>query len=121
VGLGMLRLTNFDDPRRRSWCAVVVLLAVSSLTVSVATRYTFSRGIADHTSTVLQKHSASERGRQRLLNNAATWMPPVVSATIVPFPSSSPRVAPSGPLVPSLHFEKNLYNRPPPFLNTPYV
>jgi hypothetical protein len=112
----MLPLTNFEDSRRKCWCAMVVLLAVSALTVSVATRYTFSDGASDRT-TILQKRSAPEPARQRLLKNAATWMPPVVCAAVRQLPRCYPRVALSGPPIPSMFFEQSLYNRPPPFLN----
>jgi len=113
----MLRLTNIEDSRCRHWCAVVILLAAISLTVSVATRYGFSRATSDHASTTVQKHSSPDPGRQRLLKNAANWMPPVVSAMVFVAPTSYPRVAPAGPAIPGLFFEKNLYNRPPPFSN----
>jgi hypothetical protein len=113
----MLRLTNIEESRCRNWCAVVVLFAAISLTVSVATRYGFTRAASNNVSTSVQKHLSPDPGRQRLLKNAATWMPPVVSATVLLAPASYPRIAPAGPPIPSLFFEKNLYNRPPPYLN----
>jgi hypothetical protein len=115
----MLRLANSDDSSRRGWTAAIVLLAVTAITVSVATRYASVPGISSHT-TAAQKHSTPERAKQRLIKSAANWMPPVVSAVIVQPPSPYPRIAPAGPPIPRLFFEKNLYNRPPPFLN-PYL
>ena len=111
---GMLQLTNLEDSRCRRWCAAIVLFAVWSLTVSVATRYTFLRVASDNRVTTVQKHVSLEPGRQRLMKNAATWMPPVVCTTVLQAPSSYPRISPAGPPIPSLFFEQSLYNRPPP-------
>lgn len=113
----MLQLANFDRSRRVHWCTTVVLLAVTALTVSVTTRYTFSFGASGGPVTKVHKHSSPEPARQRLIKNAATWMPPVVYAVVFLAPSAYPRLAPSGPPIASLFFEKNLYNRPPPFQN----
>jgi len=109
----MLRITNSEDSRCRRWCALVVLLAVCSLTASVATRYTFSRGSSGNTVTTVQKHGSPEPSRQRLMKNAASWIAPVVDSAVLEAPSSYPRIAPAGP-IPSLFFEESLYNRPPP-------
>ena len=111
---GMLRLTNFDGSQRQRWCAVVVLFAVCALTVSVTTRYTLSRGVSDNSVKTVRKHVSPEQSRQRLLKNAATWMPPVVSSSVLQAPTFYPRIAPAGPPIPRLFFEQNLYNRPPP-------
>lgn len=110
----MLRLINLEDSRSRGWSALVVLLVVCSLTASVATRYSFFRGTSDDTVTRVQKHVSPEPSRQRLMKNAATWIPPVVVSAVLEAPSSYPRIAPAGPPIPSLFFEKSLYNRPPP-------
>jgi hypothetical protein len=112
----MLSLTNPDHSWRKRWCAVIVLCAVSALIVSVATRYAFSRSTAGVT-TSAHKQFSPQHSRQRLLKNAATWMPPVVRSAVFEASTSYPRIAPSGPPMPRLLFEKNLYNRPPPFLN----
>lgn len=111
----MLHLKNADASRCRQWCVLVVLFAVVSLTVSVTTRYGYSHGTSQ--STAVQKHSSQDRVRQRLLKNAATWTPPVVCAEVLEAPPFYPRIAPAGPPIPNLLLEKNLYNRPPPFLN----
>lgn len=110
----MLQLTKLEGSRSRGWSALVVLLVVCSLTASVATRYSFFRGSSDDTVTKVQKHMSPEPSRQRLMKNAATWIPPVVVSAVLEAPSSYPRIAPAGPPIPSLFFEKSLYNRPPP-------
>lgn len=110
----MLQLTNFEGPRRRNWCAFVVLLAVFALTVSVATRYCAPQSSAGTVRTV-HKHAAPEQIRQRLTKNTVNWMPQVVQTGILQAATFYPRIAPAGPPVPGLLLEKSLYNRPPPF------
>ena len=111
----MLRLTNFDGLKRRSWCAVVVLMAVFALTVSVATRYCAPQNASAYSVRTVHKHSSPEQIRQRLTKNAANWMPKVVQSGILHAVTFYPRIAPAGPPVPGLLLEKSLYNRPPPF------
>jgi hypothetical protein len=112
----MLRLTNFKGARCRRWCAAVVLVAVSALTVSVTTRYGYSRPASNNGVRAVQKHASPELSRQRLIRDAVVWTPPVVSAFVLQAPTSYPRISPSGPPIPGLRLEKNLYNRPPPSL-----
>lgn len=97
---------------RKRWCIAIVLVAICALTVSVATRY--GSAVATDTVTAVQKHSSWEPGLQRLLNNAATWMPPIVGDAVLYTPAYYRHIAPSGPTVSSVLLEKNLYNRPPP-------
>lgn len=92
----------------------MVLLAICSLAVSVATRYTSAPADPDGATTSVRNHVAPEPGRQRLLQNAATWIPPVICSVIFQVPLSYSRVVPDGPRVPNLLLEENLYNRPPP-------
>lgn len=112
----MLSPTNHETGRCARWCAGVVLLAVCALTISVATRYG-SPESADLLSThTVHKHSAPESGRQRLSNNAANWIPPVVEAAVLQSPAGYARVAPAEPTLLRLFPESSLYNRPPPVL-----
>jgi len=112
----MLRFTNLRHPGHRRWCTAVVLVAVCTLTLSVATRYSFCASTGNESVTTVQNHQSWTPGLQRLLNSAASWMPPVVGSAIFHDPESHPHVAPSGPTVSSVFLEKNLYNRPPPTL-----
>jgi hypothetical protein len=111
----MLQLTTSGGARCKHWCAIVVIFAVTGLTVSVATRYGSCAGNANPSTANVQKHTSTQPARQRLLKNAAIWIPPIIRATVLQAPSSYPRVVPSGPLVPRVAFENNLCNRPPPF------
>jgi len=110
----MLHPTNPNVPGIKRWWALMVLLAVCSLAVSVATRYTSAPAGPDGTTTSVRNHVAPEPGRQRLLQNAATWIPPVICSIIFQVPLSYSRIAPDSPRVPNLLLEENLYNRPPP-------
>jgi hypothetical protein len=109
----MLRLTNLDRPRQKVCCVVLVLLAVCALTLSVATRYS-STPAQSNSARILHKQLSLEQGRQRLTKSANAWFPPVVRIAAFQAPTAYPRIAPSGPPVPSLFFEDSLYYRPPP-------
>jgi hypothetical protein len=111
----MLRLIELTGSRR--WCSVVVLFAAISLTVSLATRYGAPHGLSSSDATAVQKAVSPEPGRQRLLKNAATWMPPVIGSAILDVPEPRTRTIPSSPLIVEAIFEKNSYNRPPPTWN----
>lgn len=109
----MLSMTNDANGRCARWCALVVLLAVCSLTVSVATRYNAPEIAASATKS-LQKHSSQEPGRQRLTNNAATWMPPFLVSAVRYALAPYSRVAIARPDIPNLFYISSLYYRPPP-------
>jgi hypothetical protein len=110
----MLQLTNLQSPRRHFLCVALVLLAVCMLAVRVATRYCSSGSSSSSRTITLQKQAVSQSGLQRITKGAPAWMPPVVRTTALQAPSFYPRIAPSGPPLPGLIFEKSLYNRPPP-------
>jgi hypothetical protein len=105
---------NLRKSGSKRWWAAVVLIAVCSLAVSVATRYNSVHADSSTSITKIYKHVAPEPGRQRLLKTAATWMPPLVSRVVLQAPSSYPRIAPAGPPIPGILLEEKLYNRPPP-------
>lgn len=111
--LEMLRFTELAHPGRKRWCTAIVLIAVCALTVSVATRYG-APVASDAKVSVLQSQSPWEPGIQRLLNNAATWIPPVIISVLLQDPGFYPHVAPSRTIFPSVLLESDLYNRPPP-------
>ncbi|MFZ1139687.1 MAG: hypothetical protein ABR881_23065 [Candidatus Sulfotelmatobacter sp.] len=110
----MLQLTNLECPWRRGWCAIIVVLAVSALTVSVATRYCAPQSSSTYAVKTLHKHSSPEQIRQHLTQNAVNWMPQVMQTGILQAPTSYPRIAPTGPPIPGVLLETSLYNRPPP-------
>lgn len=105
--VAMLRRTE-----RKCWCTLIVLVSVCALTVSVATRYSVSPSVQN--STIVQKNTAWTPGLQHLLNNAATWIPPVIYTAIYQDRGTYIQHVQPAPTVPSVLLEKNLYNRPPP-------
>ncbi len=95
-----------------SWCRIaVVVLAVFSLTASLATRYCL-HSEAQNVTTV--KSQSPDSHRQRLLGNALQWTAPAESFTLFQPPRSS--VLTVSVVVPSTNLisESWLYNRPPP-------
>jgi len=110
----MLHLTNLEGRWHRASCALVVVLAVSALTVSVATRYCTPQSSSAYAVKTVHKHSSPEQIRQRLTKNAVNWMPQVVQTGVLQAPTSYPRIAPAGLPIPSVLLETSLYNRPPP-------
>lgn len=111
--IAMLRITNVRYPRKH-WLTAIVLVAVCTLTVSVATRYSVSSGVADRAHASISKLQTWSPGVQRLLNDAATWIPPFVGVTVFHDTTRHPHVQPSHEIVSSVLLEEDLYNRPPP-------
>src|SRR5579864_8848387 len=110
----MSALNHWDNPRRKNWCALVIFVAVCSLTVSVATRYSTASSPSVQT---VQTHVSLDSKRQRLAKDASNWMPPVICFDVLEAPSFPPRTAPARPPIPGLLLEESLYNRPPPSSN----
>lgn len=108
----MLHRLHFGERPRVNRYAVVVL-AVFSLTVNLATRYVFFCGPPDHAIKATQTHVTSDAKRQRLADCADNWMPPRFSLTILPAPGFCAAMAPGEPAPHSL-LEASLYTRPPP-------
>jgi hypothetical protein len=106
--------TQFRDRlRSASWGHVaLVVLAICSLTVSLATRFTIS-GSESSDVRAVQAHSPDGHG-QRLLSDGIKWSAPVASFTQFQPPRSF--VYAVSAVFPStnLSSESWLYNRPPP-------
>ena len=107
-------MLNLASRKRRIYSALVVMLAVASLAVSVATRYCSSQSLSAYSSPTAHKHSSPEQSRQRLTKTSTNWMPPVVRTSVLEAPTSYPRIAPAGLPMPTVLLELSLYNRPPP-------
>ena len=93
-----------------NWRALIIVLAILSLTISVATR-TFG-GTLSHASEV--QSNATQTMRQHLDRDAFQWAPPVVVLTNLEPSTFYPHFAPAGPPLPNLLVDESLYNRPPP-------
>src|ERR1035438_997972 len=112
----MSRRIHFEARRRTSWSALVILVAVCSLTISVATRYNSPCNISSHNVKTVQTHTWPDTSRQRLVKNAANWIPPAFGFAVLQVPTFYPLIAFVGPSAPSLLLEENLYSRPPPVI-----
>jgi len=96
----------------------MVLLAVCSLTVSLASRYSFPVDSSSPAVKSIKVHTFPDMQRQRLDKKAANWVPPVFCLTDLEAPTFYPRIAPAGPPVTSLLRGNDLFNRPPPALTS---
>ena len=96
--------------RAPGWLVVPVMMLLLSLTVSLATR-TFRLKIP-HRVTV--ESNAPQAMRQHMDRDAVRWTPPAPVLIALDAPSFYPYIAPAGPPLPVLLFDKSLYNRPPP-------
>jgi hypothetical protein len=110
----MSPLRHFEDQWRKSWRALVILAAICSLTVSVATRYSSSWDVSAPAMKIVQAHPTPEVKRQRLNKDAANWLPPLVAFDVLRSPSSYSRTAPAEPPAQNPLLEESLFNRPPP-------
>jgi hypothetical protein len=88
----------------------VIVFAICGLTISLATR-TFRVEIAHSVSV---SSGDAQAMRQHMDRDAANWVPPVPIFTVLQLPTFYPHVAPAGPPLASVLFDKSLYNRPPP-------
>lgn len=108
----MLRLENLWPPNRKQGRGggLLILLAISLLTVSLGTRTSIP--VISHG--IMAQPQSPRAMRQHLATDAAHWVPPVavvVASKVVHF---YPPVSPARPPIPSVFFESSLYNRPPP-------
>jgi hypothetical protein len=109
----MPSLSYLKAQQRKVWSAVVIVIAVCSLTLSLATRYYSPWDASNPSVKTIQTHAAPDAKRQRLAK-IATWMPPVFTFTVLQVPRFYLRIASTQPLVLSLICDTSLYNRPPP-------
>jgi heme/copper-type cytochrome/quinol oxidase subunit 2 len=92
------------------WRWALVSVVMFSLVVTVATR-TFHVTISH--STTAQSNSPQAM-RQHMDRDAVRWAVPVATLAVAQAPTFYPRVAPTGPVLPTLLIEETLYNLPPP-------
>lgn len=95
-------------------CALVVIVAVCALTVSLATRFVFFDNPPMLGVTTVHHHVSAPPSRQRLIGTATAWNAPLTRTSLLDSTCSYRRMAPTGPRMLCILFEKSLYNRPPP-------
>src|ERR1700680_2387915 len=97
----------------RGWRGVVIVIAICSLTLSVATRFWAPCTSQSHIEKSVHRQSVDPK-RQHLNKDAARCVAPSVSFSFITPAIIEARVAPAGPLLPKHVFTDSLYNRPPP-------
>lgn len=98
--------------RCQNWRAALVLVAVFSLSVSLATRYT--RLNSETTGVKTVKSHSPEVKKQHLVRDALKWTAPAPKFTLVPAVRSHVHVVSVVFQATNLSSESWLYNRPPP-------
>jgi hypothetical protein len=95
------------------WRKALILSAVLSLTINLATRY--SRMVRDEgrpTKTVTSR--SLDAKRQHLLNDGLHWFAPAAKFVLFEPAGISAAASPSAPSVTGRYSEGCLYDRPPP-------
>lgn len=110
-----MRLTENCRRNRRGWRGAVIVAAVCSLTLSLATRFSTSVDSQIHSVKSVCSHS-SEPQRQNLDRDASRFAGPVTSATAFQASVLYLHVVPAEPLHSGQILRSDLYNRPPPAL-----
>jgi hypothetical protein len=103
--------------RYLQWQVFIIILAICGLTVSLATR-TFRLNISHEISA---SSGDAHAMRQHMDRDATQWVPPAPLFTTLLVPTFYPYVAPAGPPLASILFDKSLYNRPPPSLQLSFI
>ena len=97
----------------RRWQRVLIVLAVCSLTLSVATRFWTFGHYQSHVVKSIDRRSIEPK-RQHLAGDATRWAAPSTNFSIIEPGAIETRLAPAGPPLPKPVFTNSLYNRPPP-------
>lgn len=97
----------------RRWQAVLIAIAIGSLTLSVATRFWAPLTSQSHIVKSVDRRTGEPK-RQHLDRDAARWVAPSANFSILVPAVIESRLAPAGPILPKHVFGESLYNRPPP-------
>jgi hypothetical protein len=106
----MLRLPETDVRRRLMWWQSLMLVVITALSVSLATRV--CHVVMPHS--VQVQAGISQGMRQHMDRDASHWVAPVPHFTLLHEVSFYPKFAPAGPPLPAVLFDESLSNRPPP-------
>lgn len=110
-----MRILGQRSSEGRVWRGLLIVVAVLSLTVSLATRFVIPSSSPTHTVKAVSR-SLVEPQRQRLNCDAVQWSAPVQVSAFADLVVFYSRVAPSEPEVTTHIFDDSPYNRPPPSL-----
>jgi hypothetical protein len=110
----MLRLTGLPNSWLRVRATVLVVCAVCALATNVATRYGFSGNVGISATRVAYAGPLSPPTRQRLANNAASWLPPARNIAILLLPAGYRPTGDARSSIPTTLLGQIVSNRPPP-------
>jgi hypothetical protein len=97
----------------RGWRGMLIVLAICSLTVNVATRFWVPSTSPNHTAKSVEQRSVQPK-RQHLNKDAARWVASRADFSIIEPVTIEACLAPAGPSLPQHFLSDSLYNRPPP-------
>jgi hypothetical protein len=107
------KLSDFRMRSTTCWRRTLILLAVVSLSISVATRYC-AVVQSSLEATTLVKACPIDGKRQHLLNDGLHWSAPIATFVLLEPARASGAVLAVVPLFTRLYVEDSLYSRPPP-------
>ena len=110
---GAMELLRHRRVGEHRWQSVLIVIAICSLTFSVATRFWTPCTSQSHTVKSADRRPAEPK-RQHLDRDATRWIAPSANFSIIEPGTIEIRLAPAGPLLPKHLFIDSLYNRPPP-------
>lgn len=99
--------------RRKAWAWCVILVAVLSLTLSLAGRYATSSADEPGTATSISADSVNAK-TQHLLSDGLQWTAPASTFIMLVVPRAKSRIVHFVLPIINLQSEDWLYNRPPP-------
>lgn len=109
-----------ENPRakgyERGWQCVLIAVAICSLTLSLATRFSIPLDASPHAVKCESGHSGEPK---RLDRDAATYVAPVLNDVGFDSTPVDRQIIASAPARPRDVLSLNLYNRPPPF--SPFI
>lgn len=102
-----------QDTRIANWRKLLVTLAVFSLTIGLAMRFSAPLQDSLHANHSLKSHSADGKS-QHLDRDAIGWVQPTIAFVMLNNSASLHCGMPAATALPNPAFNKSLYNRPPP-------
>jgi hypothetical protein len=116
--LPYMRILEQRSREGRVWRGLLIVVAVLSLTISLATRFVVPATSPIHTVKTASR-SLTDPQRQHLNCDAVQWSTPVQTAAFADLVVFYSRLAPTEPQIATQFFEDSSYNRPPPSIAFP--
>jgi hypothetical protein len=108
-----MQLLRHRSVSKRGWRGALIVIAICSLTFSLATRFWATSDSPSHTVRTVDRRSVEPK-RQHLNRDAIRWAAPAADFSIIEPAPIEAALALAGPPLPKHVFSDSLYNRPPP-------